>query len=228
MSEKKQNVITIDGPSGVGKSTVSKKVAAALGFTYLDTGAMYRAVGLYFKRFSVEIDNEKDISAALKTLDLQLIPAKDEKSEVGVLINGQKVTDLLRTPEVAMIASRVSAVPLVRDVLTKIQRKLGEKGSVVAEGRDTGTVVFPRAAYKFFLDANPEIRAKRRFEQLAERGLTTTLSEILALTLERDQNDRNRPIAPLKKASDALCIDTTEISLEEVVSIILGTITNKT
>jgi cytidylate kinase len=228
MSEKKQNVITIDGPSGVGKSTVSKKVAAALGFTYLDTGAMYRAVGLYFKRFSVEIDNEKDISAALKTLDLQLIPAKDEKSEVGVLINGQKVTDLLRTPEVAMIASRVSAVPLVRDVLTKIQRKLGEKGSVVAEGRDTGTVVFPRAAYKFFLDANPEIRAKRRFEQLAERGLTTTLSEILALTLERDQNDRNRPIAPLKKASDALCIDTTEISLEEVVSIILGTIKNKT
>lgn len=228
MSEKKQNVITIDGPSGVGKSTVSKKVAAALGFTYLDTGAMYRAVGLYFKRFSVEIDNEKDISAALKTLDLQLIPAKDEKSEVGVLINGQKVTDLLRTPEVAMIASRVSAVPLVRDVLTKIQRKLGEKGSVVAEGRDTGTVVFPRAAYKFFLDANPEIRAKRRFDQLAERGLTTTLSEILALTLERDQNDRNRPIAPLKKAHDAVCIDTTEIGLEEVVSIILGTITNKT
>jgi len=228
MSEKKQNVITIDGPSGVGKSTVSKKVAAALGFTYLDTGAMYRAVGLYFKRFSVEIDNEKDISAALKTLDLQLIPAKDEKSEVGVLINGQKVTDLLRTPEVAMIASRVSAVPLVRDVLTKIQRKLGEKGSVVAEGRDTGTVVFPRAAYKFFLDANPEIRAKRRFDQLAERGLTTTLSEILALTLERDQNDRNRPIAPLKKSHDAVCIDTTEIGLEEVVSIILGTITNKT
>jgi CMP/dCMP kinase len=228
MSEKKQNVITIDGPSGVGKSTVSKKVAAALGFTYLDTGAMYRAVGLYFKRFSVEIDNEKDISAALKTLDLQLIPAKDEKSEVGVLINGQKVTDLLRTPEVAMIASRVSAVPLVRDVLTKIQRKLGEKGGVVAEGRDTGTVVFPRAAYKFFLDANPEIRAKRRFDQLAERGLTTTLSEILALTLERDQNDRNRPIAPLKKAHDAVCIDTTEIGLEEVVSIILGTITNKT
>jgi len=228
MSEKKQNVITIDGPCGVGKSTVSKKVAAALGFTYLDTGAMYRAVGLYFKRFSVEIDNEKDISAALKTLDLQLIPAKDEKSEVGVLINGQKVTDLLRTPEVAMIASRVSAFPLVRDVLTKIQRKLGEKGGVVAEGRDTGTVVFPRAAYKFFLDANPEIRAKRRFEQLAERGLTTTLSEILALTLERDQNDRNRPIAPLKKAHDAVCIDTTEIGLEEVVSIILGTITNKT
>jgi cytidylate kinase len=228
MSDKKQNVVTIDGPSGVGKSTVSKKVAAGIGFTYLDTGAMYRAVGLYFKRFSVEIDNEKDISAALKSLDLQLIPAKDEQSDVGVVINGQKVTDLIRTPEMAMIASRVSAVPLVRDVLTQIQRKLGEKGGVVAEGRDTGTVVFPRAAYKFFLDATPEIRARRRFEQLAERGVATTLSEVLALTLERDYNDRNRPVAPLKKANDAVCIDTTEISLEDVVSRILGIITSKT
>ena len=228
MSEQKQNVITIDGPSGVGKSTVSKKVAAGIGFTYLDTGAMYRAVGLYFKRFSVEIDNEKDISDALKSLDLQLIPAKDEQSDVGVVINGQKVTDLIRTPEMAMIASRVSAVPLVRDVLTQIQRKLGERGGVVAEGRDTGTVVFPRAAYKFFLDATPEIRARRRFEQLAERGVAATFSEILALTLERDHNDRNRPVAPLKKASDAVCIDTTETSIEDVVSRILGIITSKT
>lgn len=228
MSEKKQNVIAIDGPSGVGKSTVSKKVAAGIGFAYLDTGAMYRAVGLYFKRFSIEIDNEKDISAALKSLDLQLIPAKDEQSDVGVVINGEKVTDLIRTPEMAMIASRVSAVPLVRDVLTQIQRKLGEKGGVVAEGRDTGTVVFPRAAYKFFLDATPEVRARRRYEQLAERGVATTLSEILALTLERDNNDRNRPVAPLKKASDAVCIDTTEISLEDVVLRILGIIAGKT
>jgi len=198
MSEQKQNVITIDGPSGVGKSIVSKKVAAGVGFTYLDTGAMYRAVGLYFKRFSIEIDNEKDISAALKSLDLQLIPAKDEQSDVGVVINGQNVTDLIRTPEVAMIASRVSAVPLVREVLT--------------------------AAYKFFLDANPEVRARRRFEQLAERGVATNVSEVLALTLERDQNDRNRPVAPLKKANDAVCIDTTEISVEDVVSKILGII----
>jgi cytidylate kinase len=224
MSEQKQNVITIDGPSGVGKSIVSKKVAAGVGFTYLDTGAMYRAVGLYFKRFSIEIDNEKDISAALKSLDLQLIPAKDEQSDVGVVINGQNVTDLIRTPEVAMIASRVSAVPLVREVLTQIQRKLGEKGGIVAEGRDTGTVVFPSAAYKFFLDANPEVRARRRFEQLAERGVATNVSEVLALTLERDQNDRNRPVAPLKKANDAVCIDTTEISVEDVVSKILGII----
>ena len=224
MSEQKQNVITIDGPSGVGKSIVSKKVAAGVGFTYLDTGAMYRAVGLYFKRFSIQIDNEKDISAALKSLDLQLIPAKDEQSDVGVVINGQNVTDLIRTPEVAMIASRVSAVPLVREVLTQIQRKIGKKGGIVAEGRDTGTVVFPSAAYKFFLDANPEVRARRRFEQLAERGVATNVSEVLALTLERDQNDRNRPVAPLKKANDAVYIDTTEISVEDVVSKILGII----
>ncbi len=227
MSGQKHNVVTIDGPSGVGKSTVSKKVAAAIGFTYLDTGAMYRAVGLYFKRFSIEIDNRKDVSTALKSLDMQLIPAKDEQSDVGVVINGQNVTDFIRTPEMAMIASRVSAVPLVREVLTQLQRKLGEKGGIVAEGRDTGTVVFPQAAYKFFLDANPEVRARRRFEQLAERGVTTTLSDILALTLERDQNDRNRAVAPLKKADDAIYIDTTETNIEDVVSRILEIITSK-
>jgi CMP/dCMP kinase len=218
---KKTNIITIDGPAGVGKSTVSRKVAAATGFIYLDTGAMYRAVGLYLDRCAVDLDNPEDIANSLKTLSLELIPASTEHSDVGVYINGEDFSNIIRTPEMAMIASRVSAVPLVREILTDIQRGYGRKGNIVAEGRDTGTVVFPDAAHKFFLDAKPEERARRRVEQLKKNGIAASLQQTLALTLERDKNDRTRSIAPLKQADDALFIDTTEISLEEVVSIIL-------
>lgn len=220
MSEKK-NIITIDGPAGVGKSTVSRKVAAATGFAYLDTGAMYRAVGYYLKRCGVDIGDQGSIEKSLKQLDLKLIAAADEQSDVGVLVNGEDVGAAIRTPEMAMLASRVSAVPVVRKILTEIQRGYGKKGRIVAEGRDTGTVVFPDAAHKFFLDAKPQERAKRRVEQLRRTGVSADFSEILAMTVERDKNDRNRPIAPLKQAGDALLIDTTEISIEEVVARIL-------
>jgi CMP/dCMP kinase len=226
MSEKR-NIITIDGPSGVGKSTVSRKVAAATGFAYLDTGAMYRAVGWYLQRQAIDLDNQGDIANALKTLSMQLVPAVSEQCDVGVLVNGEDVSDRIRTPEMAMLASRVSAVPVVRDILTEIQRQCGLKGQIVAEGRDTGTVVFPDAAYKFFLDAKPEERARRRFEQLEKNGVAANLQRILELTLERDKNDRNRPIAPLKQAEDSLLIDTTEIPLEVVVLRILGEIAKR-
>jgi cytidylate kinase len=226
MSEKR-NIITIDGPSGVGKSTVSRKVAAATGFAYLDTGAMYRAVGWYLQRQAIDLDNQGDIANALKTLSMQLVPAVSEQCDVGVLVNGEDVSDRIRTPEIAMLASRVSAVPVVRDILTEIQRQCGLKGQIVAEGRDTGTVVFPDAAYKFFLDAKPEERARRRVEQLQKNGVAASLQRILELTLERDKNDRNRPIAPLKQAEDALLIDTTEIPLEVVVLRILGEIAKR-
>jgi cytidylate kinase len=226
MSEKR-NIITIDGPSGVGKSTVSRKVAAATGFAYLDTGAMYRAVGWYLQRQAIDLDNQGDIANALKTLSMQLVPAVSEQCDVGVLVNGEDVSDRIRTPEMAMLASRVSAVPVVRDILTEIQRQCGLKGQIVAEGRDTGTVVFPDAAYKFFLDAKPEERARRRFEQLEKNGVAASLQRILELTLERDKNDRNRPIAPLKQAEDSLLIDTTEIPLEVVVLRILGEIAKR-
>jgi cytidylate kinase len=226
MSEKK-NIITIDGPAGVGKSTVSRKVAAATGFAYLDTGAMYRAVGLYLERFGVDLDDREGIKNCLKYLVLELVPAADEQSDVGVLVNGEDVSTAIRTSEMAMIASRVSAVPMVRKILTEIQRGYGEKGKIVAEGRDTGTVVFPDAAHKFFLDAKPEERAKRRVEQLRRNGGSAEFQQILALTLERDKNDRNRSIAPLKQAEDALLIDTTEISIEEVVARILRDIEAK-
>jgi len=222
-----QNIVTIDGPSGVGKSSVSRRVAAAIGFTYLDTGAMYRGVGWFFLQQGVQLDDVETMTEKLPELELNLLPAADEESDVGVLINGENVSDAIRTPEMAMVASKVSAVPVVRDILTKIQRGYGDKGNIVAEGRDTGTVVFPKAAYKFFLDAQPEERAKRRVMQLRERGVEADYKEILSMTQKRDKNDSERVIAPLKKAKDAVRIDTTEITVLQVVDEILRIIESK-
>lgn len=222
-----QNIVTIDGPSGVGKSSVSRKVAAAIGFTYLDTGAMYRGVGWYCLQQGVALDDTGAIAEKLAKLELQLLPAADEESDVGVLINGENVTAAIRTPEMAMVASKVSAVPVVREILTEIQRSYGEKGNIVAEGRDTGTVVFPRAAYKFFLNAEPEERAKRRLLQLRARGVEADFKEILAMTFERDKNDSERVLAPLKMAEDACLIDTTRSTVAQVVNRILQAIDNK-
>lgn len=225
MSENKStgklNIITIDGPSGVGKSSVSRKIAAATGFTYLDTGAMYRGVGWYFLRHNVALDDVEKMTAMLAELALELLPAPDEMSDVGVLINGADVSAAIRTPEMAMVASRVSAIPVVRKKLTKIQQSYGEKGKIVAEGRDTGTVVFPKAAYKFYLDAQPEERAQRRVLQLQARGAEADFKQILSMTLERDKNDSERVVAPLKKAPDAHYLDTTGIPVHQVVEKIL-------
>ncbi|MFT5699445.1 MAG: cytidylate kinase [Desulforhopalus sp.] len=220
MSEK-QNIITIDGPAGVGKSTVSRMVAAATGFTYLDTGAMYRGVGLFLQEQAVNLGDSKAIGKLLQQLDMQLLPATVQSTDVGVLINGRDVSAEIRTPAMAMVASDVSALAVVRDYLTSIQRRYGERGSIVAEGRDTGTVVFPAAAFKFFLDARAEERARRRYSQLKAKGMDADLEEILAMTLTRDKNDSERDIAPLVQAEDASRIDTTEISVDEVVSLIL-------
>jgi cytidylate kinase len=222
-----QNIITIDGPAGVGKSSVSRKIAAATGFIYLDTGAMYRGVGLYVLQQGISLDDTKTIAEKLPGLELKLLPAADEESDVGVLINGVNVTDAIRTQEMAMVASRVSALPVVREMLTRIQRGFGDNGSIVAEGRDTGTVVFPRAAYKFYLDAEPEERAKRRVLQCQARGIEADLQQILTMIIERDKNDSERAVAPLKKAQDAVRIDTTALTVLEVVDEILRGIERK-
>ncbi len=224
---KMQNIVTIDGPSGVGKSSVSRKIASATGFIYLDTGAMYRGVGWYFLQKKVPLDDAKVIAEKLADLELKLLPAIDEESDVGVLANGENISEAIRTPEMAMIASKVSAVPVVREILTQIQRSYGDMGDIVAEGRDTGTVVFPKAAFKFFLDAEPEERAKRRVMQLQARGVDADFKQILAMTLERDKNDSERAIAPLVQAQDAVRIDTTEITAQQVVEKILQIIKNK-
>jgi len=225
---KMKNIIAIDGPSGVGKSTVSRRVAGKMGYTYLDTGAMYRAVGVFLERRGVSLDSAEIVCRSLDGLRLKLLPAADELSDVVVLLNGDDVSDLIRTPEAAMTASRVSANPIVRKKLVEMQRLLGAEGNVVAEGRDVGTVVFPTAKHKFFLDADPRERARRRVLQLRERGVETSEEEILAMTLERDQNDRQRAISPLRQAEDALRIDSTSITIEEVVARILRKVSRNT
>ena len=220
----KLNLVAIDGPSGVGKSTVSKKVAAILGYTYLDTGAMYRGVGFYLQTEQVDLENALDIQDALSRLDLQLTPAQQELDDVGVIVNGKNVSDAIRSSEMAMVASAVSAIPQVRVVLTELQKSYGRNGRIVAEGRDMGTVVFPGAEHKFFLDAEPEERARRRVQQLQQRGMEAQYPEILEMILKRDKNDSERKIAPLKQAADAILVDTTDITVDDVVALIVAKI----
>lgn len=222
-----QKIITIDGPSGVGKSTISRKVAVALGYTYLDTGAMYRTVGLQVVKSGVDESDDGALQECLDTIDIELIPAQSENEDVGVLLFGEDVSKEIRTPEMAMVASRVSAIPRVREKLTQMQREIGEAGNIVAEGRDTGTVVFPGAVNKFFLDAKPEIRANRRVRQLKACGKDVDEQEILAMIVERDKNDRQRTVAPLKMADDGVYIDTSDITIEEVTKKILKRVQQK-
>lgn len=226
MSER-QNVVTIDGPSGVGKSTISRRVASSLGFTYLDTGAMYRAVGLYLEQNEIDIADQRAVGKALEQIHIELFPGEGGDEETGVLLNGEDVSQKIRSPEMAMVASRVSAIPAVRERLTRLQQAIGREGRVVAEGRDTGTVVFPAAMHKFFLDARPEERARRRVLQLRARGEKAEEECILAMTLERDKNDRERPIAPLRQAADALAIDTSDKDLDEVTRLVLAAVLEK-
>ena len=214
-------VVAIDGPAGVGKSTVSRMVAAALGFSYLDTGAMYRAVALYLEDLGVDYGDREELSKHLNTIQIELLPASSFMDDTGVIINGVDLSGRIRNPEASMIASRVSSIDIVRSTLTELQRSLGGKGCIVAEGRDMGTVVFPAAKYKFFLDAEPEVRAQRRCDQLEAKSETVRYEEILAQTVQRDKNDTERAIAPLKKADDAHLVDTGNKSVDAVVSLIL-------
>ncbi|WP_136796116.1 MULTISPECIES: (d)CMP kinase [Desulfosediminicola] len=221
-----QDIVTIDGPAGVGKSTISRRVSAALQFTYLDTGAMYRAVALFVQRRGIALDDSDAISAAMDELVLELLPAQDENSDVTVLLMGEDVSDAIRTPEMSMAASAVSKLAIVREKLTRMQQQIGSDGSIVAEGRDTGTVVFPGAAHKFFLVADPKERAHRRVLQLRAKGEEADEKEILAMTIERDKNDRERAIAPLIQAEDAMAIDTTRLTIDEVCEEVLKAVRN--
>ncbi len=216
MAEAAGPIITIDGPAGVGKSTISRKVAARYGFTYLDTGAMYRAVAFYLVKNHIDMDSIMAIESVLDHISITLLPAADEESDVGVLLNGENISAQIRTPDISMTASTVSALPAVRNKLTALQRQIGMQGSVVAEGRDTGTVVFPEASNKFYLDATPEARAGRRALQLRERGDSVDEKKLLEMTIARDKQDSERKIAPLKKADDAVLIDTTDLTADQV------------
>jgi cytidylate kinase len=228
MSEKK-NIVTIDGPSGAGKSTISKLLAAKLNFTYLDTGAMYRVVGLQVQRagFDLEAEGAKErLVQLLEGLDMTLASG-EEGEETRAFLDGEDVSDAIRTPEMAMIASRASAEPEVRKKLTEMQRTIGNNGAIVAEGRDMGTIVFPDAMHKFFLDATPEERAMRRQKQLEESGQKVEFQELLAQIQKRDRNDSSRSLAPLQPAEDAVIIDSSEMNIDEVVSFMLAAINEK-
>jgi cytidylate kinase len=217
-----KGIVTIDGPSGAGKSTISRGLAAKLHFTYLDTGAMYRAVGLALARQGIELDDTDALKKCLAGIELTLVPNGDD--DVRVVVNGEDVSQAIRTPEMGLVASRVSAHPLVREKLTALQRQLGEKGSIVAEGRDMGTVVFPKAACKFFLDASAEERARRRQKQLAEKGQRVDYQEILDQISKRDYDDSRRALAPLKPAPDAILVDSSSMGPEAVIAFMLDCI----
>jgi len=228
MAEKK-NIVTIDGPSGAGKSTISKLLAARLRYTYLDTGAMYRVVGLQVLRGGLDLEDlgaREKLASLLAALDMTLAPGEEGK-ETRAFLDGEDVSAAIRTPEMAMVASRVSAQAEVRKKLTEMQRTIGNNGAIVAEGRDMGTIVFPDAMHKFFLDASPMERAKRRQKQLAENGRKIEYQELLAQIQKRDEDDSNRALAPLQPAEDAVIIDSSEMNIDEVVSFMLAAINEK-
>lgn len=222
--EEKQLIVTIDGPSGVGKSTISRRVAASLSFTYLDTGAMYRGVGLKLQEAGVDLDDDAAVRRCLADTSLQLLPASSGADDVGVVLDGRDVSKEIRTPEMAMVASAASALPAVREKLTQMQQEIGRAGKIVAEGRDTGTVVFPRAAWKFYLDAASEVRMQRRADQLRSQGEEVDEEALLAMIVKRDDDDRNRSIAPLCKAEDAHVIDTGVLTIDGVTEAMLALI----
>lgn len=217
-----EKIVTIDGPSGAGKSTISQLLAAQLGYAYLDTGAMYRAVGLKIERTGVDCNNSDALAELLNGIDLQL---RADGGETRVILDGEDISEAIRTPEMSMVASRVSAIPAVREKLTTLQREIGARGEVVVEGRDMGTVVFPTAAWKFFLDATAEERARRRVLQLREKGQHVSEEETLAQIIDRDRADSSRALAPLKPATDGVIIDSSKMSIEEVVAFMADRVT---
>jgi CMP/dCMP kinase len=219
---KHKPVVTIDGPAGAGKSTISRKLAEHLGFIYLDTGALYRAVAysLTRKRYS---GNEKDLVGMCRNMNVEL---KNMAGQFQIFVDAMDVTGKIRTEEIGILASKVSAIPAVREALLSIQRDTAADGGIVAEGRDMGTVVFPEAEIKFFLDASVPERANRRYLELIEKGELTSLQEVECDLISRDRQDRERAVAPLRIPRDATIIDSTDKTIPQVIDIMLGIIEN--
>lgn len=212
-------IITIDGPSGVGKSTVSKSVARKLGFTYLDTGAMYRAVALRVKQDSISIDDDKRLESLLNCTNIGF--RTGENGELVISLNGEDVTGKIRTPEISRLSSDVATKRAVRIKLVSLQRDIGKSGDIVAEGRDMGTYVFPDAAFKFYLDASLDERVRRRWKQLAESGIAADIESVKNEIITRDAQDMERSESPLHPAINAVIIDTTNLSSDEVTDMII-------
>lgn len=210
--------VAIDGPAGAGKSTVSRAAAKAIGYIYVDTGALYRAVGVNALRKGIDTKDKPAVAASLADISVDLV---FENGEQKVLLNGENVSVEIRTPPASMAASDVSAVPEVRAFLFDLQRDIAKRNNCIMDGRDIGTVVLPDAKVKIFLTASPEERATRRYKELIEKGTKVKYEDVLAELIERDYNDSHREIAPLKPAEDGVILDTTGLSLEESVNEII-------
>lgn len=208
-------IIAVDGPSGAGKSSSSRLLAERLGYRYIDTGALYRAVGLLALERGVSPEDQAGLAALCEDLSVRFVSGPEG---VRLLLNDRDITAEIRRPEVSQMASKVSAQPVVRQRLLTVQRELGKGGGVVVEGRDIGTVVFPDADVKFYLDASPEERGRRRYAELQHAGASVSLPGTIQDMAERDQRDRERAHAPLRRAADAVVVDTTALTLAEVVN----------
>ena len=207
-------IIAIDGPSGSGKSTVGRRLAEGLGYRYLDTGAMYRVAALKAKELSIDINDEGNLAKVCSNMEIVFV---QDGNEIKTFCNGKDVSEAIRKPEISALASEISTKKAVRGTLVEMQRMMGAGGGVVSEGRDIGTVVFSGAELKFLLDSTPEERGRRRFKELMEKGIRVSLEETIGEMRRRDQRDRRRRLSPLRKAADALVIDSTHMSIEEVV-----------
>jgi cytidylate kinase len=213
-------IVAIDGPSGVGKTTGSRRVAQALNLPHIDTGAMYRAIALAAMRAGVAFDDEPRLAELAGDATIDFTPG--ERSHV--ILDGEDITGLIRTPDISMAASHVSAVPAVRRVLVKLQQQMGRRIGGVLEGRDIGTKVFPETPHKFFLTARPEVRAQRRYRELLAKGNTSDLQQVLAETIQRDRQDSTRADSPLAFDESYTVIDTSEMTLDDVVRTIVESV----
>ena len=218
-------IITVDGPSGAGKGTLCYALAEKLGFALLDSGAIYRVTALAALKRAVDLNDEFQLAELARNLNIEFLPVD---GEVNIMLDGMNVSSLIRTQEVAEAASKIAVFPQVRAALLQLQQDFAKNEGLIADGRDMGTVVFPNAQVKLFLDASAEERAKRRYKQLQNKGINGNFAQILAEIQERDFRDRNREVAPLKPADDALLLDSTTLSIDEVIAQALAYIQQKT
>lgn len=217
--------VAIDGPGGAGKSTISKAAAKALGFVYIDTGAMYRTAALFCLRQGIDIKKNPAVAAqAVDTIDIDIAHQEDGQH---IFLNGEDVTEKIRTPEVSMGASDVSAIPAVRERLVAFQRKLADEKNVIMDGRDIGTKVLPDADVKIFLTADASVRAKRRHAELLEKGMQVSYDAVLSDIIKRDKNDETRAVSPLVPAADSVLLDTGDLDFDQSLAAVLSLISDK-
>ena len=217
--------IAIDGPAGAGKSTIARKVAEKLSFIYVDTGAMYRSMALYFIRHDIAAQDEEKIAAACPDIDVSIVYQDGQQQ---VILNGENVNGLIRTEQVSMMTSDTSKYPVVREKLLSLQRGLAEKENVIMDGRDIGTCVLPNADVKIYLTASAAERARRRYKEQTERGVDCDIKEIERDIIARDEQDMNREVAPLRQAEDAVLVDSSDMTIDQVVDEIIRIYQEKT